>query len=144
MGEKMLYRNRTVQIRNIIDIFSNTEHAPIVSKNYSKHAEDSNWIRQLMIKYICTLFEIWKLCSKLQGEVQRTKDAELDSLKISKLKANYDNLLSHLNFKELWRDWVIAVLKWKDFFAKKSLFWFCKIMKLHIPGESVIFAAKKY
>ena len=53
-----------------------------------------------MIKDICSLFEILKLCRKLQGEVQTTKHAELDSLKMSKLKANYYNLLSHLNFEK--------------------------------------------
>ena len=53
-----------------------------------------------MIKNICSLFERGKLCGKLHGEVQRTKHAELGSLKMSKLKANYNNLLSHLNFEK--------------------------------------------
>ena len=102
-----------------------------------------------MIKNICSLFERGKLCSKLHGEVQRTKHAELDSLKISKLKANYDNLLSHLNFEKSVNVKIMkrsgnCCFKLEVFFHEKDLFWFCKVLKLHVPGESVIFAAKGY
>ena len=102
-----------------------------------------------MIKNICSLFERGKLCCKLHGEIQRTKHAGLDSLKMSKLKANYDNLLWHLNFEKSVNAKIMkrsgnCCFKMEVFFCEKGLFWFCKVLKLHVPGESVIFAAKGY
>ena len=132
----MLCRNRAVHVRNIItDIFLQHRTCTNVSKKYSEHTEHSNWMKQLMVKDNCSLFEIWKLCCKLHGEVQRTKHAELDSLKMSKLKANYDNLLSYLNFEKSVNAKIMkrsgnCCFKVEGFFCEKGLFWFCKAFVL--------------
>ena len=132
----------------LLIFFPDTEHAPICQKKYSEHTEDSNWTKQLMVKDNCSLFEIWKVCCKLYGEVQRTKHAELDSLKMSKLKANYDNLLSHLNFEKSVNAKIMkrsgnCCFKVEGFFVKKVCFGFVRFL-FWLPGESVIFAAKGY
>ena len=84
-----------------------------------------------MIKNIYSLFERGKLCSKLHSEVQRTKHAELDSLKMPKLKANYDNLLSHLNFEKSVNGKIMkrsgnCYFKVEVFFVKKVCFDFVR------------------
>ena len=68
---------------------------------------------------------------------------------MSKLKVNYDNLLSHLNFEKSVNIKIMkrsgnCCFKVEGFFCEKDLFWFCKVLKLQVSGESVIFGMKEY